>query len=77
MDRFKKYSVSNRFVSLICIFAVVIVGSGCNRKVGVKPGGTLKTSTSKCKCKKKNGGIYSETFIQSPSFFYIDHSKVI
>ena len=63
-DGCKKSSYLNRIILLICIFTTTTIWSGCNRKVGVKPGGQLKSNTSKCKCKKRSGGIYSETFIQ-------------
>jgi len=68
----KKYNILNRFVLLICIFAAAMMWTGCQRKTGVKPGGKLKTNTSKCKCKKKNGGIYSEVYIQKPASYYFN-----
>lgn len=69
-DVYKKANNYQRIVLLICIFAFSIIWTGCNRKVGVKPGGKLKTSTSKCKCKKREGGIYSVISKQKVSGFY-------
>jgi len=73
---------SKRMLLLICIFATAIIWSGCHRKIGVKPGGQLKTDTSKCKCKKKKGGIYSQnsnvlTTFNLDFLIVIDNSKFI
>ncbi|NOU19850.1 MAG: hypothetical protein HOO91_20015 [Bacteroidales bacterium] len=62
----RKYCVLCRFVIFIYIFTIVFVVSGCNRKIGVKPGEQPKTNTSKCKCKKKNA-LYSSCFTVNPS----------
>jgi hypothetical protein len=67
---YKKANNYQRIVLLICIFAFAIIWTGCNRKVGVKPGGKLKISTAKCKCKKREGGIYSVVSNQKASSFY-------
>lgn len=57
------------FVLLILIFAAVFIVPSCNRKVGVKPGGTQKTDKTKCKCKKKKGGVFSySSFKESTPF---------
>ena len=72
----RKYCVLCRFVVLICIFTIVFVVSGCNRKIGVKPGEQSKTTTSKCRCKKKNA-LYSSYFIINPSKNILsNHQKV-
>ena len=60
----KNSSNSKGIVLLILIFAVVFIGSSCHRKVGVKSDGQLKSDKSKCKCKKKKGGVYADFFIQ-------------
>jgi len=67
---------------VICFFATAMIWSGCHRKTGVKPGGQLKTDTSKCKCKKKKGGIYSQhsslrTTFNLDHLIVIDNSKFI
>jgi hypothetical protein len=72
---YKKTSYLKGIVLLICIFATVTLLSGCNRKVGVKPGEQLKTNKSKCKCKKRNGGIYSEVTTQRTTFFFSEFSS--
>lgn len=53
---------------IIIILSLTIINSGCNRKVGVKPGGKVKTDTSKCKCKKRKS-IYAEVSNQESYFF--------
>jgi hypothetical protein len=75
---YKKTNYLKGIVLLICIFATVTLSSGCNRKVGVKPGEQLKANKSKCKCRKHNGGIYSEVPNQKStfSFFEISSGKV-
>ena len=56
--RDKKSYISKGIVMVILIFAVVLIGTGCHKKIGVKSGGELKPDKSKCKCKKKKGGVY-------------------
>lgn len=68
IDCFYMCNGSKRIIILICIFVAATTWSGCHRKVGVKPGGQLKTDTSKCKCKKKKGGIYAHYSALRTSF---------
>ncbi len=62
--RGEKLQILKGIVRLILIFTVVLNGSGCHRKVGVKSEGQSKTDKSKCKCKTKKGGIYVNFYNQ-------------
>jgi hypothetical protein len=68
MDILRKLLKLNRITLIICFLSISFVWSGCNRKVGVKPNGHQKTSTGKCKCKKKVG-IYSSNSIHKLFYF--------
>ena len=69
-----KYIKMNRIVLIICFLSIGLITTGCNRKIGVKPNGQQKISTSKCKCKKKVG-IYSDNFSGKP-FCFINRNQV-
>jgi hypothetical protein len=62
-------------VLLSCIILASVLWSGCNKKVGVKPGGQLKTRTDKCKCKKKKG-VYSDVIEGKITFQHINQYKL-
>lgn len=66
-----------RIVLLIFFFITLGIVSGCHKKTGVKPGGQLKVDKSKCKCKKKKGGIYSNVFIHSTTNHYLEYSAKV
>ncbi|RPH33159.1 MAG: hypothetical protein EHM93_06405 [Bacteroidales bacterium] len=68
-DRHKKSYNNLGLVMLILIFAVALIGLSCQRKVGVKPGGQLKTDKSKCKCKTKKGGVYADSNVHKSLYF--------
>lgn len=61
-------------ILLICLVVLSFELSGCRKKVGVKPGGTLKQKTEKCKCKKRKG-LYSEVIEEKSTFLYIYQYK--
>lgn len=44
---------------LVFIFAGVLFGYGCHRKIGVKPREQQKKNKPKCKCVKTKGGVYA------------------
>lgn len=64
----KKSSNSKGIILLILIFAIVLIGSSCHRKVVIKSQGQLKSDKSKCKCKKNKGGVYADFFIQKSMY---------
>lgn len=64
----KKVGTYRGFALVVLIFAVILVEAGCNRKIGVSPDGNIKTSKSKCKCKKNKVGIYTHFHSQKATF---------
>lgn len=56
------------FAMFTLFLAGVLLISGCNRKIGLKPGEQSKKDKSKCKCKKTKGGIYAAYYSHFDKF---------